>query len=239
MMDDDDQKIGTTALDSGPTPPDAASATGAGDLAAATRELEQRLADAEAETARLKDEHLRALAEIENTRRRAARDREDAGKYAVTAFARELLTVADNLRRALDAVDAEACAKDPALGALVAGVEMTEKSLLAVFARFGIAPIEAKGRPFDPHFHEAMFEIPDETVPNGTVCQVMEHGYTIHDRPLRAARVGVSKGGPKPEASPATAATDEGPRAPSQAAAYERRPEQSSETSGLKVDETF
>lgn len=159
----------------------------------------ERLAEAETEIARLKDEHLRALAEVENVRRRAARDKSDATKYAVTGFARDLLPVADNLRRAVDMVDADARKQDQALEALVAGLEMTEKALLGVFERYGIMPIEADGKRFDPHVHEAMFEIPNESVPHGTVLQVLERGYMIHDRPLRPARVGVSRGGPKSE----------------------------------------
>lgn len=163
-----------------------------------TAALLERLAAAEAEIAELKDKHLRALAEMENLRRRAARERQDAGNYAVTGFARELLAVADNLQRALAAVDRAACQNDPALSALVAGVEMTEKALLAAFARHGITPIDADGQAFDPNVHEAMFELPNDTVPHGTVVQVLESGYRIHDRPLRPARVGVSRGGPRP-----------------------------------------
>ncbi|MBK8907230.1 MAG: nucleotide exchange factor GrpE [Rhodospirillales bacterium] len=162
-----------------------------------TAALLERLAAADAEIAELKDKHLRALAEMENLRRRAARERQDAGNYAVTGFARELLAVADNLQRALAAVDREACQNDPALSALVAGVEMTEKALLAAFARHGITPIEADGQPFDPNVHEAMFELPNDAVPHGTVVQILEPGYRIHDRPLRPARVGVSRGGPR------------------------------------------
>lgn len=164
-----------------------------------------RLAEVEAEAARFRDEYLRALAEIENVRRRAARDRSDASKYAVTGFARDILAVADNLRRAVDSIDPEMRSKDPTLEALIAGVEMTEKALLGAFERHGITPIEAEGKRFDPHVHEAMFEIPDESVPHGTVLQVLERGYMIHDRPLRPARVGVSRGGPRTEAAPSEA----------------------------------
>lgn len=195
-------------LGGGPTDPDADAATSpAADEAAETgaaAAIADRLAAAEAEIAGLKDKHLRALAETENVRRRAAREREDAGKYAVTGFARDLLAVADNLQRALASVDPAACQTDPALAALVAGVEMTEKALLAAFARHGITPIEAEGHVFDPNVHEAMFELPNDAVPHGTVVQVLERGFRIHDRPLRPARVGVSRGGPKP--SPQAAA---------------------------------
>lgn len=155
------------------------------------------LAAAEAEMAKLKEERLRALAEMENTRRRAARDRQEASQYAISAFARDLLPVADNLERALASVSAEARAADPHLDALVGGVEATFRTLQAAFERHGIRPIAAKGEPFDPHRHEAMFEVPDESVAHGTVVQVLEAGYTIFDRTLRPARVGVASGGPK------------------------------------------
>ncbi|MBK8210233.1 MAG: nucleotide exchange factor GrpE [Rhodospirillales bacterium] len=165
--------------------------------------MAERLAAAEAEAARLKDEYLRALAETENVRRRAARDRQEAGQYAITAFARDLLSVADNLQRALASVDAAARAADPALAALTDGVAMTEKELLTVFERYGVKPIAADGQPFDPHVHEALYEVPNPEVPHGTVLQVAQTGYMLHDRTLRPARVGIAKGGPKTAAASA------------------------------------
>ncbi|TVR98784.1 MAG: nucleotide exchange factor GrpE, partial [Rhodospirillales bacterium] len=181
---------------------------------------ELRLEAAEVEATRLKDELLRALAEVENVRKRAARDKADAARYAISGFARDLLPVVDNLQRALASVEPGTRAGDSALEALVAGVEMTGKALLAVFERHGITPIAAAGERFDPHVHEAMFEVPDESVPAGTVVQVLEPGFMIHDRPLRPARVAVSRGGPKPpaaggddagaEAAPDTGATRAG-----------------------------
>lgn len=201
-----------------------------------------RLAEAEAELNKVRDDYLRALAEVENVRRRAARDREDASKYAVTALARDLLAVADNLRRALESVDTAATSNDPSVNALIAGVEMTEKELLTAFERHGVTHIEALGRPFDPHFQEAMLEIPDPSVPKGTVVQVLQEGYKIHERPLRAARVGVSTGGPKraPLAastgeSEAEAATEQAQSGP--AAAYEKQAERDADSSGARVDE--
>ena len=172
----------------------------------------ERLAAAEAEVARLKNEYLRALAEMENVRKRAARDRQEAGHYAIAGFARDLLSVADNLQRALASVDPQAQAADPALQALTSGVEMTEKELLTVLERHGVKPIAAMGQPFDPHVHEALYELPDPTVPHGTVVQVAQTGYMLHDRTLRPARVGLARGGPKPGAAPiatAGAASDE------------------------------
>ena len=170
--------------------PEAAGEGGADDATAAA----ERIAALEAEVSRIKDDHLRALAEIENIRRRAARDRADAAKYAVTAFARDVLAVADNLQRALAAVEPSARGADPALDGLIVGVEMTEKELLSVFQRHGIVPIAAQGERFDPNVHDAMFEVPDESVPNGTVVQVVQTGYVIGERTLRAAMVVVSAG---------------------------------------------
>lgn len=223
-----------------------AQAAGHAEEAAAQAEqdpsLTDRLAQAEQEAAKFKDEFLRALAETENVRRRAAREKSDASKYAITGLARDLLPVADNLRRAVDAVDPQARADDPALEALVAGIEMTEKALLGVFERYGIVPIEAEGQRFDPHVHEAMFEIPNESVPHGTVVQVLERGYMIHDRPLRPARVGVSRGGPKPEAGEPSAAAEDAagtvkPFPRERASAYDSQGEQGADGSGSRYDE--
>jgi len=143
---------------------------------------------------------LRALAEAENTRRRAERDRQDAAKYGAVGLARDLLSVADNLRRALDALP-ENARKDGADWAkdLITGVELIEKDFLDAFARHGIVKLEPVGEPFDHNFHQAMFELEDREKPAGTVVQLMQAGYRLHDRLLRAAMVGVSKGGPKPE----------------------------------------
>jgi molecular chaperone GrpE len=201
----------------------------------------QRLAEAEAEIARLKDEYLRALAETENVRRRAARDREEASQYAISSFARDMLSVADNLQRALDSVDEDARQQDPALDALMSGVELTEKELQTVLDRHGVKRILATGQLFDPHVHEALYEIPDERVPQGTVLQEVQSGYTIHDRTLRPARVGIARGGPKPGAQPESAAdeTDETlVEFPKRSAGdLYRKPIDDGET-GTRVDET-
>jgi molecular chaperone GrpE len=174
---------------------------GAGTGASASAdEHAAELAEARAEAAELKNEYLRALAETENVRRRAARDREDASKFSITHFARDLLSVADNLKRALDSVGERSEAEDTAFAALVGGIEMTERELASVLQRHGISRIDADGQPFDPHLHEAMFEMPNPDVPQGTVVQVVQEGYRLHDRILRPARVGVAKGGPKPAA---------------------------------------
>jgi molecular chaperone GrpE len=156
-----------------------------------------RLAQLEAEVASLKDQLLRALAETENVRRRTQRDREEQVRYAAAGFARELLNVADNLRRALDAVPAAALETDEALKTLADGVSLTERELLASFERNGIRKIEpAAGERFDPHLHQAMFEVPNTGQPAGSVVQVMQAGWIMHDRLLRPALVGVAKGSP-------------------------------------------
>ena len=154
------------------------------------------LAAAEAEIARLKDQLLRALAETENLRRRAQREREDAVKFAATGFAREMLPVADNLGRALAAIPAGAADQDPALKALQEGVAATERQLLAGFERAGIKRIDPMGERFDSNLHQAMFEVPGTGRPAGTIVQVLQPGYMLNDRLLRPAMVGVAKAEP-------------------------------------------
>lgn len=152
----------------------------------------------QAENVELKDRALRTLADMENLRRRTEREVSDAKAYGVTSFAREMLGFADNLRRAIDAVPAAARdGADPAVKSFVEGIELTERDFLARLARFGVKPMEPLGKKFDPNHHEVLFEMPDESVPTGTVRQVVEPGYTIGERVLRAAKVGVSRGGPK------------------------------------------
>ena len=156
---------------------------------------EDALAAARAEAAQLKDQLLRAMAETENTRRRAARDRDDAQKYGITNFAREVLAVADNLRRALEAIPADTLQADEALKTLYDGVAATERQLEAALGKQQIERIWPEGERFDSNFHQAMFEVPDSGKPAGTVVQVLQAGYKIHDRLLRPALVGVAKGG--------------------------------------------
>jgi len=154
----------------------------------------------EADKADLKDKLLRTLADMENLRRRTEREVADSRLYAVTAFARDMLTVADNLRRALDSLSPEARAgMDAAIQAMVEGVELTERDFLKTLERHGVKKREPLGEKFNPNFDQAMFEVPDESKPSGTVVQVMQPGYVIGERVLRPATVGVSKGGPKPE----------------------------------------
>ena len=151
-----------------------------------------------AEHAGVKDRLLRALAEMENLRRRTEREVADAKTYGIASFAREAVALADNLRRALDSFPAEArAAMEPHVAALVEGVELTERDFLSRLARFGVKKIDAQGARFDPNQHEALYEIPDESQPAGTVAQVVEPGYSIGERVLRPAKVGVTRGGPK------------------------------------------
>jgi molecular chaperone GrpE len=152
-----------------------------------------------AENAALKDRVLRTLAEMENLRRRTEREAADARTYAVTAFARDMLNVVDNLTRALESLPENArSAGDDVLKSLIDGVELTARDLSAALARHGVKKQEPQGEKFDPNFHQAMFEMPDETLPAGTVTKVVQSGWTIGERVLRPAMVGVSKGGPKP-----------------------------------------
>lgn len=152
----------------------------------------------QAEVADLNDKLLRALAETENTRRRAERSKADASKYAIANFAREMLTISDTLQRALGSVDGDARKEHAVIEQLFVGLEMNEREIKNIFERFGIKAIEAMGERFDHNFHEAMFEIEDPSQPAGTVVQVVETGYMLKDRLLRPAKVGVSKGGPAP-----------------------------------------
>ncbi|HYC03369.1 MAG TPA: nucleotide exchange factor GrpE [Azospirillaceae bacterium] len=147
----------------------------------------------EAEVASLKDQLMRAMAETENTRRRAQKEREDTAKYAVSNFAKELLAVADNLRRAVEAVPAETRQGNEQVNNLLIGVEATERQLAASFERAGIVRMEPQGQPFDPNFHQVIAEV-DSSQPQGSVVQVLQAGYTIHGRLLREAMVMVSKG---------------------------------------------
>lgn len=164
---------------------------------ASEMEKEAELAKLTDEVNKLKAEILYAKAETENVRRRLEQQAEDRGKYAVANFAKDMLTVADNLRRALDATPASAREGNDIANTLTVGVEMTERELLAALERYGIRQVPAMGERFDPNLHQAMMEMEDVTQPEGTVVMVMQQGYQIHDRLLRPALVGVSKGGPK------------------------------------------
>jgi molecular chaperone GrpE len=158
---------------------------------------EARVAVLEAELAEHKDRLLRALAEAENTRRRAQRERDDATKYAISGFAKELLSAADNLRRALASLP-EAEVGDERTRSLLAGVAATERELLSVFERHGIRRIDPLGERFDHNLHQAIFEVEHGDRPPGTIVEVLQPGYLLHDRLLRPAMVGVAKSPAKP-----------------------------------------
>jgi len=155
------------------------------------------------EVAEAKDRMLRTLAEMENLRKRTAREVSDARTYGISGFARDVLDIADNLQRALDAVPAEAKASaDPGLKALIEGVELTERSLHNALEKNGVRKFDPAGEKFDPNVHQAMYEVPDPSIPAGTIAQVVQAGYMIGERILRPALVGVAKGGPKVAATP-------------------------------------
>jgi molecular chaperone GrpE len=156
------------------------------------------------EVAEARDKTLRTLAEMENLRQRTRREVADAKTYGITGFARDVLDIADNLQRALDAVPAEArAAAGPGLTALIEGVELTERSLLNALEKNGVKRFDPMGQKFDPNFQQAMYEVPDPSVPSGTVVQVVQAGFMIGERVLRPALVGVSKGGAKAAPAPA------------------------------------
>lgn len=154
--------------------------------------------DAAALAAELKDRLLRTLADMDNMRKRTAREVADAQLRGITSFAHDILGVADNMRRALDAVSPEARhGAQAAVTALIDGIELTERELLKALEKNGVRQFAPQGEKFDPNLHQAIFEVPDASVPAGSVVQVVQPGYMIGDRVLRPAMVGVSKGGPK------------------------------------------
>ena len=200
-MSDDNRPTPTEAAPSATaeaTPAAAEAAPGAPDPAEALR----------AENAEMKDRVLRTLAEMENLRRRTEKEVKDARDYAVSGFARDLLSVADNFDRALGHVPAELRDNETMGGkALVEGVELTGRELIKTLEKHGVKKLSPLGEKFDPNLHQAMFEIPNPEVAAGTVLQVMQDGFAIAGRVLRPALVGVAKGGPKeaPAAAPAEA----------------------------------
>jgi len=163
--------------------------------AAGLAEAQAKIAELEKKMAEIKDQALRALAEAENTRRRSERERQDTAKFAVSSFAKDLLNVSDNLRRALNSISPEAREKSPELKNIYTGVEATERELLRAFDSNNIRKVEPMNQKFDPNLHEVLFEVDAPDKPPGTVVQIIEPGYTIHERLLRPARVGVARGG--------------------------------------------
>ncbi len=202
-----DHKNGKAPDEHDPASESSAAAQAGAPEAAPSAAMPDPIAALETERNELKDKLLRSLAEMENLRRRVEKDLADARAYGVTRFARDMLDVADNLRRALDSLPAEARAEaDGAFKALIEGVDLTERDFLKKMESHGVRKITPEGQKFDPNLHQAMFEVPDESKPNGTVIQVVQAGYVIGERVLRPAMVGVSKGGPK--AAPAQESAD-------------------------------
>jgi molecular chaperone GrpE len=181
-------------------------------VAVPEREMELRQ-----ECADLKDRLLRTLAEMENLRRRTEREVADARAYGIANFAREVLTVADNMRRALDAVGpGPRASADDSTTAFLEGVELTERELQKVLEKHGVTRIDPMGQKFDPNLHQAMYEVPDPSAPSGTIVQVVQPGYRIGERVLRPALVAVAKGGPKPQQREVPANDNAGAEPPSE-----------------------
>ena len=168
----------------------------------------EELAD---ENEQLKDRLLRALSEAENTRRRGAREVKDAAKYGISNFARDLVEVADNLRRALAAVPQDLRENASSeVQTLITGIEMTDKELHSAFERHAIRVLHPTDEKFDPNFHQAIAEIPGTDKPHGTVVDVVQTGYIIEDRLLRPAMVTVARGShPAKQVTPEAAVPDE------------------------------
>ncbi|MEM9592039.1 MAG: nucleotide exchange factor GrpE [Pseudomonadota bacterium] len=155
-----------------------------------------------AENTDMRDKLLRTMADMENLRRRTEREKEDTSRYAISNFARDVLSIGDNLRRVIEHVPAEEAEKDSALKSFLEGVELTERELLKMMEKHGVTRLEPLGQRFDPNQQQAMYEVPTTDVPEGTVVEVMQAGFTIGDRVLRPALVAVSKGGPKAPPAP-------------------------------------
>ena len=183
----------------------AGTATAVAKLTAEVEKLESQIAD-------LTDRLLRAHAEMDNLRKRAEREKEETAKYAITKFAREIVNVADNFERAVQAVPAGAAEENPTLKALVEGVTMTERAFISALEKSGVRRINPRGETFNPHQHQAVMEVQNPDVASGTVTEVFQAGYVIDDRCLRPAMVVVAKGGlkqPKPADTPPAEPTPE------------------------------
>jgi molecular chaperone GrpE len=182
------------ASNPGTAPPGAAAEGG--------RSVHDVIAALQAEAADFKDKWMRAHAEIENLRKRMERDKEEIAKYAITKLARDIVGVGDNLQRAIGAIPVGAAEQDPALKSFLEGVTLTERDLLNALERHGIRRQQPMNEPFNPHLHQAVMEMPRSDVPEGTIVEVFQPGFTIEDRVLRPAMVAVAKGGPKLPVAP-------------------------------------
>ena len=196
MMSDDTAPSPEINMDAGSEP--VAEATAEASIAEALAAGQAALDALMAENAELKDRVLRTIAEMENLRKRTEREVADTRTYAIAGFARDMLTATDSLNRALLVLPSGARENaDANTQSLIDGIELTEREMTRLLAKHGVKPIEALGQKFDPHRHQAMFEVPDPAQPEGTVVQVVQAGFAIGDRVLRPAMVGVAKGGPK------------------------------------------
>jgi molecular chaperone GrpE len=183
-------------------------------LAAETARLAQEVATLKGQIADLTDRMLRAHAEMDNLRKRAAKDKEETAKYAIQKFATDVCNVADNFDRAISSVPAGAAAEDTAFKSLLDGVSITEREFLNVLERHGVKRVSPQGAMFNPHQHQAVMEAQDASVPAGTIVQVFQQGYMIEERVLRPAMVVVAKGGAKtPKAKDTEAAAQPAPAA--------------------------
>ncbi len=219
-VSEDKSEAKTEAVPGAPAPEGTAPEAAAPDQEAKARQAPAEPAEAEpapdpkaeleAQIADLTDRFARAVAELENYRRRAEREREDVAKYAISNFARDMLAVADSLGLALASISAEVRSEDQNLDNLAAGVELTERGLMAAFERHGITKVDPMGERFNHDLHQAMFEIEDKEKPAGTIVEVMQAGYVLKDRLLRPAMVGVTKGGAAKTDAPGPGETETG-----------------------------
>ncbi|MBM3642893.1 MAG: nucleotide exchange factor GrpE [Alphaproteobacteria bacterium] len=216
-MVSDANATGGPAQDPAPDAPDTSldipakpEAQPANDAARVLADVERRLEQFQAEKLELQDKFLRAAAEVQNIRRRAQQDVEKERKFGIERFARDILTVADNLGRALQALPADRETMDAGVRNVVAGVEATARELQAALERHGVTRIAALDQPFNAELHQAMLELEDPSKPAGTVVQELIPGYLIAGRLLRAAMVAVSKGGPPRAAAPPSEPPAEG-----------------------------
>lgn len=195
-MSDDKKPLDETVQPSAATPPEMGDVS-VEQLKAMIAALQGDLEKKSAEAAAKQDQFLRAVAETENVRRRLEKEKEETAKYAITKFAKDILTVGDNFQRAIAAVPKDAVESDPALKTLLDGVILAERDYKTALERHGVRVIDPAGQPFNPHHHQAVMEQENASVPAGTVLQVYQVGYMIDDRNLRPAMVVVSRGGPK------------------------------------------
>lgn len=196
-MSDDKKPADAEQPAADPAPAASAGEFSVGQLKEIIAALQTELDAKTASVAEKHDQYVRAVAETENVRRRLEKEKEETAKYAISKFAKDILSVGDNFQRAIEAVPKEAIATDPALKTLLDGVVLAERDFRGALERHGVKTVDPAGQPFNPHHHQAVMEQENAEVPNGTVLQVFQTGYLIDDRCLRPAMVVVSRGGAK------------------------------------------